>query len=302
MNVTWSPIQSSNLISTQDKREFEENMEKFDELKRMLKKDDKIDDLKNELQSLASFKSSSTTGIKMDIYTTPCLKVLLPLKINDSLYRAVSFPKETAINKQSLFSIRSNENTNHSGRLHCAHHPVLYLSTDYKTAIEEANISDSEVLYVAKYSVKIPMSLKSIFVNVNPYTHKLLENSDRFSNNADGYPNWYIITVKEMIRETFMMSDLKNDPLEYKLTLAIANAFFPLRERVSIKPPKEHNYSGWLYNSVVQETNHSEKYNIALTPAGVKSIDLTKVNQIKDGKINNCFLPDAEGNLFPKND
>jgi hypothetical protein len=276
-------------------------MKKFEALKRKLKKEDKIDDLKTTLLSLASFKSSSTTGIKMNMYTTPNLTVLLPLKINDSIYRAVSFPKETAINRQSLFSIRSNEDTNYSGRLHCAHHPVLYLSTDYETAIEEANTSDNEVLYVAKYLVKTPMSLKSIFVNVNPYTHRLLENSDRFDNN-DGYPDWYITTVKEMIRKTFMIPDLKDNPLEYKLTLALASTFFSLREVVSVEPPKEINYSGWLYNSVVQETNGSEKYNIALTPAGVRNLDLKKVNQIKDGKISNCFLPAPDGSLVLKKD
>lgn len=125
MNLIWSSIQSSNLISTQDKCEFEENMEKFDKLKKMLKKDDKIDDLKKELQELASFKSSSTTGIKMNIYTIPDLTVLLNLKRGDFLYRAVSFEKEMSINRQSLFSIRSNEDTKYSGRLHCANHPVL---------------------------------------------------------------------------------------------------------------------------------------------------------------------------------
>lgn len=301
MNLIWSSIQPSNLISTQDKCEFEENMEKFDELKEMLKKDDKIDDLKEELQELASFKLSSTTGIKMNIYTTPDLTVLLNLKRGDFLYRAVSFPKGMPINRQSLFSIRSDEDTNYSGRLHCAHHPVLYLSTDYETAIEEANISDSEVLYVAKYSVKTPMTLKSVFVNVNPYTHEFLKNSDRFTTNTNGYPNWYIVTVKEMIRRTFMIPDLKDNPLEYKLTLAIANAFFPLREVATVEPPKETNYSGWLYNSVIQENNGSEKCNIALTSSGVKNLDLEKVNQIKNGKSINCFLPATDGSLFPKN-
>lgn len=302
MNLIWSSIQSSNLISTQDKCEFEENMEKFDKLKKMLKKDDKIDDLKKELQELASFKSSSTTGIKMNIYTIPDLTVLLNLKRGDFLYRAVSFEKEMSINRQSLFSIRSNEDTKYSGRLHCANHPVLYLSTDYETAIEEANTSDSEALYVAKYSVKTQMTLKSIFVNVNPYTQKSLEHSDRFTGYANGYPDWYIVTVNEMIRKTFMIPDLKDTPLEYKLTLAIANAFFPLREVISVEPPRETNYSGWLYNSVVQETNGSEKYNIALTPVGVNNLELKMVNQIKDGKSINCFLPATDGSLFLKND
>lgn len=294
-----SRISDLNLINSQSKNEFNKNMEKFDSLKDNLAETDEIDDLKSTLIDLASFEQSSTNGIKANFYFIPDLKVIFPLKVGEYLYRAVSFPKEMAI-KQSLFSIRSKDETTSSGRLHSPHKPVLYLSTNKETAIKEANTNANNTSYIAKFKVIKPTYLRSIFVSANPFTGEPLDGADKFSlEDNKGFPIWYTTTVNEMIKRTFMIPDLKNNPLGYKLTLAIANTFFPLKEDLQIRPHKGTNYSGWLYNSVFSNNNASKNYNIALQSLAVQNLKLEEIYQYNNnGTIDKYLFPNADGSLY----
>lgn len=292
MTETWQYLENSGLINNQDRQEFNDNMDKFEYLRQHLSATDNIENLKNKLRELANFTVSSTSGIKMDLFTIPNYNVLASIECGNYFYRAVFFPKDRIIDNQSLFSIRSKKDTTNSGRLHSPHNPVLYLSTDQQTAIKEANISDSHVLYIAKFKVINNLMLRSIFVEVNPFSGIELPNAGKFKElNVNGYPDWYNLTVNQMIYETFSLPDLKNNVNQYKLTLAIAEAFFPLSINNNI------NYSGWLYSSVAQQDNRSQNFNVAINESGVDSLQLESVSEIKNGNTTKLYLPEGKQNL-----
>ncbi|MDF7639286.1 hypothetical protein PT285_07715 [Lactobacillus sp. ESL0791] len=179
MNENLKLFKGGKLEITQDKNLFNENIKKFDKLKNKVTCETSVDELKNEVEKLAEITNTpfqSSNGLNMRIQTRPCLTLAYTLKKGSFLYRLVSFPVDKEITT-NLFSIRSkkwSKNNRSYGRLNSPDAPMLYLSANPKTAYDEANLINDQLVYMAKFQVKKDILLKSIFVNEDPYTGKKL--------------------------------------------------------------------------------------------------------------------------------
>lgn len=290
-------IPKANLVLNQNRRLFKNNMRKFAQLKEHIKEDTSVDELITTVTKLCEQKYSSTNpeAFKMDIFTLSSFLVTLPLKRGDRLYRVTSFPRSKDISYQSYFSIRSAENTKNNGRLHLKHKPVLYLSTDDKLAIKEANTSKADCVYLAKYEVTEVINLISIFVQSNPFTKQQLTNSEVFKKRRKTDPEWNLRTetIRGMVEKTFFLKDLKNNAKMYKLTNAIAQAFFRLN---FASADGEKNYDGWVYESA-EFKSITSIVNIALLPEAVKKIKLLSVSRLQGEETDKIFYPCENGRL-----
>ncbi|MDF7639285.1 hypothetical protein PT285_07710 [Lactobacillus sp. ESL0791] len=90
-----------------------------------------------------------------------------------------------------------------------------------------------------------------------------------------------------MVEETFYIPDLKDNNNIYKLTLAVARAFFELHVVKSEKPKKVIEYKGWMYRSSASKLG----INFALNRNGVSGLRLIKVGLLGNAMLKEIFVP-----------